>query len=173
MIKEAVSLSREEHCRRENTSPVLFTVWGLQGNSFFSFFFLPQDEDFQKLKAFSRKFKFEGGEGEEGEGDITEAEFKILAQTTLEEITGMKKSRPTTPEQDLDEESGGDGERDGAGGVDTEVARLEAEEMRNIMDLGTGAAAPPGLGLGIAETVKKCLEKGELRTSIKCVEIYL
>ena len=51
-----------------------------------------QDEDFQKLKAFSRKFKFEEGEG--GEGDITEAEFKILAQTTLEEITGMKKNRP-------------------------------------------------------------------------------
>ena len=109
-----------------------------------------KDEDFQKLKAFSKKFKFEGEEGDGG--DITEEQFKILAQTTLEEITGMKKSRPGTPEEDV----GGEGEDD----VDPEVARLEAEEMQTLLNLPSSASAPPGLGIGIAETVKQCLSKG-------------
>ena len=68
----------------------------------------------------------------------------------------MKKSRPATPDQEVNEGDDNDA-------VDPEVARLEAEEMQNILDIPDGAGAPPpGLGIGIAETVKKCLEKGDI-----------
>ena len=65
----------------------------------------------------------------------------------------MKKSRPATPDEDIGE--------DATRGVDVDaVERLEAEEMQNILDLPTCSVAPPGLGIGIVETVKKCLDKG-------------
>ena len=69
----------------------------------------------------------------------------------------MKKSRPGTPEEDVGGGEGGEGEDD----VDPEVARLEAEEMQTLLNLPSSGSAPPGLGIGIAETVKQCLSKGE------------